>query len=53
MPTSGLLEALPGLLTTDRPATLGAVLRELRRRGDRRLGLAGPAALLAGDRVKA
>jgi hypothetical protein len=33
MPTSGLLEALPSLLDGEWPGILGAVLRELGRRG--------------------
>ncbi len=33
LPLSGLLEALPGLLTGEKPGTLGAVLKEIGRRG--------------------
>jgi hypothetical protein len=50
MPTSGLPEALPALLTADRPKTLGAMLRELCRRVDVTV-TARPSALAAGARV--
>ncbi|MDE2396269.1 MAG: hypothetical protein KGM91_12600 [Burkholderiales bacterium] len=52
MPTSGLLDALPGLLGGDRPGTLGEVLRELGRRGGVTV-TARPAPLGAGARVRA
>ena len=51
MPTSGLLEALPSLLTADLPATLGGVLRVLGQRGVVTV-TARPAALAADARVQ-
>ena len=51
LPTTALLEALPGLLGTDRPGTLGAVLIELGRRGGLSV-TSRPAPLGIGARVK-
>jgi hypothetical protein len=52
MPTSSLLETPPALLTADRPATLGTMLRALSWRADL-LVMTRPAALAAGAKVKA
>lgn len=52
LPTTALLEALPGLLSAEWPGTLGAVLIELGRRGGLSV-TSRPSPLGAGGRVRA
>ena len=52
LPTTALMEALPGLLGADRPGTLGAMLIELGRRGGLSV-TSRPAPLGAGGQVRA